>query len=196
MAGLKDSERTSHTTSDLTTDRYTQNKHNKCRQISLRNSRERGPCPRLVKVYIIGQTLLLEDNEQCREKLCFLCHTGPGWQRHTNTQNASNTLAPSSLVSSVLQRHYCCPGSTLSRQFCLFCGLWHRWVVCLASPAFSAILLWPHANTDKTNKKENAYFLLCCLSPCFAFSIPPPPPSSSYSVSVYQVSTINVLQDR
>lgn len=39
-------------------------------------------------------------------------------------------------------------------------------LVCLASPAFSAILLRPHVTTDKTNKKrENRYFLLSVLSP-------------------------------
>ena len=94
------------------------------KQSSLSASTEKTePCPTLVKVYIIGQTSMLEDNEQCWEKLC---HSGPGWQRHTNTQRTSSTLAPSSTVSSVLQRHYCCSGSTLSRQCCLFCGPWHR----------------------------------------------------------------------
>lgn len=96
-------------------------------------------------------------------RCALLCHSGPGWQRHTNTQRASCTLAPSSLVSSALQRHYCCSGSTLSRQCCLFCGPWHRWLVCLASPAFSAILLRPHVKPlIKLIKKngENRYFLL------------------------------------
>lgn len=101
--------------------------------------------------------------------------------------------------------HLCCrdtivfPGSTLSRQRCLFCGLWHRWVVCrvAATPAFTAILLCSHVTTDKTNKSQNRYFAFVLPPPsCFAFFIPPPPPptSSLASVSVFQESLVCVLK--
>lgn len=96
--------------------------------------------PWLVKVDIIAFAVK-RTMDSARVKLCPLCHSGPGWQRHTNTQRASNVLEPSGRVSSVLQRHHCCPGSTLGRQWCLFCGPWQRWVVCRATPAFSDTLL-------------------------------------------------------
>ena len=113
------------------------------KQQSLSVSAERRrPWTRLVEVYIIGSTSLFEDNKQSWEKLCPLCHSAPGWQGHTDTQRASNTLALSSPVSSVLQRQYYCCGSTLSRQRCLFCGLWHRWVVCHTAVTCQ---LWCHS---------------------------------------------------
>ena len=132
-------------------------------------------------------------------RCALLCHSGPGWQRHTNTQRASCTLAPSSLVSSALQRHYCCSGSTLSRQCCLFCGPWHRWLVCLASPAFSAILLRPHVKPlIKLIKKKRGEQILSSgrPSPPVLHSLFLLPTSSSYSVSVDPVSAVYVLKDR
>lgn len=70
-AGVKGSERTRHTASDLghgNTETYNTSVD---KQLSLSASTEKTePCPTLVKVYIIGQTSMLEDNEQCWEKLC------------------------------------------------------------------------------------------------------------------------------
>lgn len=84
----------------------------------------------------------------------------------TNTQRDSNTLAQNSLVSSKLQRDYCCSGSTLSRQCCLFCGLWHRWVVWHTSfYCHSGVL--PQISTVTTNKMEYRYFISLFLASLF-----------------------------
>lgn len=79
----------------------------------------------------------------------------------TNAQRASNTLAPSSMVSSVLHRHYCCSGSTLSRQYCVFCGLWHH---CL--PRQLLLPFWRvHMLTLIKQGKEKTDTFCCPASP-------------------------------
>lgn len=134
----------SHTAPDQNNTQYTKTNAQSVDDSISREKYDPGP---VVKWPIIGQ----KDNEQRLESLQPLCHSAP------NTQRASNTLAQSSLLSSVRQRRYCLAGSALSRRRCLFCGLWHLWVAwtCRATPAFTAILLRSHVTTDKTNKSLN-----------------------------------------
>lgn len=127
------------------------------------------------------------------EKLRPLCHSGPGWQRHTSTQRASNTLAPSSPVSSALQRRYCCSGSTLSRQ-CVASFVAPGIAGSSVMPRqlllpFCCVHMLPQIKLVEKKKERTDTFFCPPSTPCFAFFIPPPPPSSSSSsISVYQVS--------
>lgn len=76
----------------------------------------------------------------------------------------------------------------------LFCGPWHRWVACVVTtPALSAILLCPHVATDKTNKRENRYFLLSSLASPFCILYPSSTPLLRHPASTHSVC---VLKDR